>query len=67
MRALSAPLREVGVLDPYGETLLPDVDGLQQPSVPQLGRHVVHVKDPGMLTEDRRDKRRGFETDVLRC
>lgn len=34
--ALSAPLHEVGVLDPYGETLLPDVDGLQQPSVPQL-------------------------------
>lgn len=33
----AAPLDEVGVLHPYGETLLPDVDGLQHPSMPQLG------------------------------
>lgn len=29
----AAPLNEVGVLYPYGETLLPDVDGLDRKSV----------------------------------
>lgn len=33
----AAPLNEVGVLYPYRETLFPDVDGLQHPSMPQLG------------------------------
>ena len=32
----AVPLNEVGVMYPYGETLLPDVDGLQHPSMPQL-------------------------------
>lgn len=36
-RCVSAvPLNEVGVMYSYGETLLPDVDGLQHPSMPQL-------------------------------
>lgn len=33
----AAPLNEVGVLYPEGEALFPDVDGLQHPSMPQLG------------------------------
>lgn len=33
----AAPLDEVGVLYSNGETLLPDVNGLQHPSMPQLG------------------------------
>lgn len=53
---LSAPLNEAGVLHPYGETLFPDVNGLQHPSMPQLGRHVVHVKDARMLAEDMHDR-----------
>lgn len=53
--ASSSPLHEAGELDPNGETLLPDVDGLQQAGVPQLGRHVVHVEDPGMLTGGEQD------------
>lgn len=48
----AAPLNEVGVLYPYGETLFPDVDGLKHPSMPQLGWHIVYVKDPRKLTED---------------
>lgn len=44
-----APLYEVGVLYPYRETLFPDVDGLQHPSMSQLGRHIVYVKDPRKL------------------
>lgn len=47
-----SPLKEVRVLYPYGETLFPDVDGLQHPSMSQLGRHIVYVKDPWKLTED---------------
>lgn len=33
----AAPLDEVGVLYSNGETLLPDVDDLHYPSMPQLG------------------------------
>lgn len=51
----AAPLNEVGVLYPYGETLFPDVDGLHHPSMLQLGRHVVYVKDPRKLTDDMQD------------
>lgn len=49
---LVAPFNEVRVLYPYGETLFPDVDSLQHPSMSQLGRHIVYVKDPRKLTED---------------
>lgn len=49
---LAAPLDEQGVLYAYGEPFFPDVDGLHYPSMPQLGRHIVHVKDPRELTDD---------------
>lgn len=48
----AAPLNKVGVLYPYGETLFPDANGLHHPSIPQLVRHIVYVKDAGNLTED---------------
>ena len=56
----AAPLNEVGVLYPNGETLFPDVDGLVHPSMPQLGRHIVYVKDPRKLTDDMWDTEHGY-------
>ena len=51
LREGGTPLHEAGVGDADREALLPDVDGLQHPSMPQLGRHVVHIEDAGELTE----------------
>lgn len=51
----AAPLHEVRVLNPYGKPFLPDVDGLQGPCMLQLGRHIVHIKDPRKLAESTTD------------
>lgn len=50
--ACAPPLHEVRVLNPYRKALLPDVDGLQGPCMLQLGRHIVHIKDPRKLAQD---------------
>ena len=52
LREGETPLHEAGVGDADWEALLPDVDGLQHPSMPQLGRHAVHVEDTGQLAVD---------------
>lgn len=54
LSVFTAPLNEVRVLNPYREPLFSDVDGLKHPSMPQLGGHVVHIKDPWKLQEDMR-------------
>lgn len=56
----AAPWDKVGVLNPYWKTFFPDVDGLQQPRMPQLCWHIVHIKDTRKLIRNMWEVTHGF-------
>lgn len=56
----AAPWDKVGVLNPYWKTFFPDVDGLQQPRMPQLCWHIVHIKDTRKLIRNMWEVTNGF-------
>lgn len=45
----SKPFNKVGIRNPYGKTLFPDVDGLHHSCVSQLLWHIVHIKNTRKL------------------